>query len=101
MVTLAQSVLNANDRVERYFSEAKFGGLRSGTSEDVVAASLADLLRQFRRLHPLLDVELTVGLSGFLNTTFEAGELDLVLAKRPPAHQLAEAILTHGAHFHP
>src|SRR5271156_5993227 len=72
MVTLAQSILAANDRAERYFSEAKLRGrLRFGTSEDVVAASLADLLRDFRRLHPLLELELTVGLSGLLNAKLE------------------------------
>ncbi len=45
------------------------------------------MLREFRRLHPLLDLELTVGLSGWLNTKLDDGELDLILAKRPPGDE--------------
>jgi DNA-binding transcriptional LysR family regulator len=93
MVTLAQSILEANDRAERYFSEAKLRGrLRFGTSEDFVATGLADLLRDFRRLHPQLDLELTVGLSGSLNAKLDAGELDLVLAKRPPGDERGQLV---------
>jgi DNA-binding transcriptional LysR family regulator len=93
MVTLAQSILEANDRAERYFSEAKLRGrLRFGASEDFVATSLADLLRDFRRLHPKLDLELTVGLSGWLNAKLDAGELDLVLAKRPPGDERGQLV---------
>jgi DNA-binding transcriptional LysR family regulator len=93
MVTFAQSILEANDRAERYFSETKLRGrLRFGASEDFVAASLADLLRDFRRLHPHLDLELTVGLSGWLNAKLDAGELDLTLAKRPPGDERGQLV---------
>jgi DNA-binding transcriptional LysR family regulator len=93
LATLAQSILEANDRAERYFSEAKLRGrLRFGASEDFVATSLADLLRNFRRLHPQLDLELTVGLSGWLNAKLDAGELDLVLAKRPPGDERGQLV---------
>jgi DNA-binding transcriptional LysR family regulator len=41
-------------------------------------------LREFTRVHFEVDLELTVGLSGALVQGLDAGELDLVLAKRRP-----------------
>ena len=41
-------------------------------------------MREFVRTHPLVDVELTVGLSGELNQKLDRGELDLVCGKRRP-----------------
>jgi DNA-binding transcriptional LysR family regulator len=84
MLAFAQAILDAHDRAERYFSEGQLRGrLRFGTSEDFVASRLPDVLRDFRRSHPMVDLELTVGLSGGLNAKLDDGELDLVLAKRP------------------
>jgi DNA-binding transcriptional LysR family regulator len=84
MVAFAQGILDAHERAERYFSEAQLRGrLRFGTSEDFVFSRLPDVLRDFRRSHPMLDLELTVGSSSALNTKLDDGELDLVLAKRP------------------
>lgn len=84
MVAFAQAILDASERAERHFAAAQLRGrLRFGTSEDFVLTRLPDLLRDFRRLHPMLDLELTVALSVTLNTKLDEGELDLVLAKRP------------------
>jgi DNA-binding transcriptional LysR family regulator len=84
MVALAQGIHDANERAERYFSDVQLRGrLRFGASEDFVFSRLSDVLRDFRRSHPMLDLELTVGLSGGLNAKLDDGELDLVLAKRP------------------
>jgi DNA-binding transcriptional LysR family regulator len=84
MVAFAESILAGSDRAERYFAGAGLRGrLRFGTSEDFVFSRLPEVLRDFRRLHPLVDLELTVGLSGWLNARLDAGEVDLVLAKRP------------------
>lgn len=84
MVAFAQGILDANARAEGYFKSAAIRGrLRFGTSEDFVFSRLPDVLRDFTRRHPLVDVELTVGLSGWLNQKLDGGELDLVLAKRP------------------
>jgi DNA-binding transcriptional LysR family regulator len=84
MVAFARGILDANDRAERYFSDAQLRGrLRFGTSEDFVFSRLPDVLRDFRRSHPMLDLELTVGLSGGLNAKLDDGDVDLVLAKRP------------------
>ena len=84
MVAFAEAVLDANARAERYFHGARGRArLRFGTSEDFVFSRLPEVLRDFTRNHPLVDLELTVGLSGWLNARLDDGKLDLVLAKRP------------------
>jgi DNA-binding transcriptional LysR family regulator len=56
--------------------------VRFGTSEDFVSSRLPELLREFVRRHALVDLELTVGVSATLHEQLDAGELDLILAKR-------------------
>ncbi|HVY16502.1 MAG TPA: LysR family transcriptional regulator [Rhodopila sp.] len=84
MVAFAEAILDANARAESYFRGARGRArLRFGASEDFVVSRLPEVLRDFTRGHPLVDLELTVGLSGWLNARLDDGELDLVLAKRP------------------
>jgi DNA-binding transcriptional LysR family regulator len=83
MVGFARSILEANDRARRYFTGAQLRGrVRFGTSEDFVSSRLPEILRDFTRRHPGVDLELTVDLSATLNAQIDRGELDLVLAKR-------------------
>lgn len=83
MVGFARSILEANERARQHFSGAQLRGrVRFGTSEDFVSARLAEILRDFTRRHPAVDLELTVDLSATLNAKIDRGELDLVLAKR-------------------
>jgi DNA-binding transcriptional LysR family regulator len=83
MVGFARSILEANERAQQYFSGARLRGrVRFGTSEDFVSSRLPEILRDFTRRHPAVDLELTVDLSATLNAQFDRGELDLVLAKR-------------------
>lgn len=83
MVGFARSVIEANDRARQYFSGAHLRGrVRFGTSEDFVSSRLPEILREFTRRHPGVDLELTVDLSATLNAQLDRGELDLVLAKR-------------------
>jgi DNA-binding transcriptional LysR family regulator len=85
MIEFAGNILAANQRAERYFAGSQLRGrLRFGASEDFVASRLPEVLREFVRTHPLVDVELTVGLSGELNEKLGRGELDLVCGKRHP-----------------
>src|ERR1700685_1983064 len=68
MIEFARNILAANQRAEHYFAGSQLRGrLRFGASEDFVASRLPEVLREFVRTHPLVDVELTVGLSGELN----------------------------------
>lgn len=85
MIEFARGILAANERAERYFAGSKLRGrLRFGASEDFAASLLPEVLREFVRTHPLVEFELTVGLSGELNEKLERGELDLVCGKRRP-----------------
>jgi DNA-binding transcriptional LysR family regulator len=83
MLIFAQTILDAQDRARRYFAGSELRGrLRFGASEDFVLGRLPDILGNFTRRHPSVDLELTVALSGKLHEMLDDGELDLVLAKR-------------------
>jgi len=84
MTGFARSILDTASRARRYFAGSSLRGrLRFGTSEDFVSTRLPDLLREFVQEHALVDLELTVGVSARLYELMDAGDLDLVLAKRP------------------
>jgi DNA-binding transcriptional LysR family regulator len=88
MVAFARSVLEVNERARQYFSGAQLRGrVRFGTSDDFVSSRLPEILREFTRRHPGVDLELTVDLSARLNAQIDDGELDLVLAKRRSGEQ--------------
>ena len=83
MVGFARSILEANERASRYFSGSQLRGrVRFGASEDFVSSRLPEVLADFVRLHPLVDLALTVDLSAALYQMLDAGDLDLVLCKR-------------------
>ena len=85
MIELARSILAANERAERYLAGSELRGrLRFGASEDFVTSLLPEVLREFVRTHPLVEFELTVGLSAGLYEKLERGELDLICGKRRP-----------------
>ena len=76
MIEFARGILAANERAERYFAGSQLRGrLRFGASEDFVASLLPEVLREFVRTHPLVEFELTVGLSGELNEKLGAESL--------------------------
>ena len=84
MTGFAQSIVDTANRARRYFAGSRLRGrLRFGTSEDFVSTRLPELLREFIQEHALVDLELNVGVSARLYECMDAGELDLVLAKRP------------------
>lgn len=85
MLALANGILEANERARQYFAVSELRGrVRFGAAEDFVQSRLPEVLRDFRRLHRSVDLELTVDLSARLFQRLDAGELDLVLAKRRP-----------------
>ena len=85
MVSLARDIIAAHDRALAWFDPLVLrGALRFGVSEDLVLSRLPEILRAFRAAHPLVDLELAVGLSSQLHEKLEAGALDLLLAKRRP-----------------
>ncbi|MEV4432499.1 LysR family transcriptional regulator [Streptomyces sp. NPDC049555] len=85
MLGFARTILEAHEKAAQWFSGTRLHGrLRFGASEDFVLTRLPEVLEAFRREHPDVDLELTVGLSGVLLKRLAAGRLDLVLAKRDP-----------------
>jgi len=85
MAGFARPIIETNARARDYFAGSQVRGkIRFGAAEDFANSRLPDLLRDFVRRHPLVDLELTVGLSAALYQQLDAGELDLVLGKRRP-----------------
>jgi DNA-binding transcriptional LysR family regulator len=83
MEGFARSILEAGERARRYFAGSQLRGrVRFGASEDFVTSRLPEVLADFVRLHPLVDLALTVEMSATLYQLLDAGELDLVLCKR-------------------
>src|SRR5690348_11262726 len=83
MEGFARSILGAGVRARRHFAGSQLRGrVRFGASEDFVSSRLPEVLADFVRLHPLVDLALTVDLSAALYQMLDAGELDLVLCKR-------------------
>ena len=79
----ARAVLETNERARRYFASSELRGrVRFGASEDFVTSRLPDILAEFVRMHPQVDLTLTVGVSASLYQMLDAGDLDLVLCKR-------------------
>ncbi|MGB8403804.1 MAG: LysR family transcriptional regulator [Mycobacterium sp.] len=93
MVGFAHNILDAQAQADRYFSESTVTGLiRLGASDDLVGRMLSDVLVEFRRSYPGVDLELVVGLSENLKTRMAAGELDLMVAKRLPGEKHGELL---------
>lgn len=93
MIEFARSILEANERAKRHFAGTKLRGrLRFGASEDLVSSWLPEILHDFMRQHPQVDLELTIALSNALIARFDAGELDLALCKRWPGDDRGDLV---------
>jgi DNA-binding transcriptional LysR family regulator len=83
LVSHARSMLGLESQIKAMFDRTQLRGkLRLGVSEDFVTNRLHIVLQDFAERHPNVELELTVALSGPLYDLLEAGEIDLVLAKR-------------------
>ncbi|SIS91406.1 LysR family transcriptional regulator [Insolitispirillum peregrinum] len=79
----ARLMLALASKVDQHFSAANLRGhLRLGVSEDLVGRQLPLILDAFACAHPSVDLALTVALSAPLFAMQDAGEIDLVFAKR-------------------
>jgi DNA-binding transcriptional LysR family regulator len=84
MIGFAGSIISAHEQAAGYFSgERPSGRLRIGMSDDLALTRLPQILRDFRRLHPLVDLALNVDQSGQLHRRLESDRLDLFVGKRP------------------
>jgi DNA-binding transcriptional LysR family regulator len=93
MLGFARSILESHERAERYFSGSELRGrVRLGVGEDLLLTRLPEILHEFVSANPQVDLELTVGLSGYLYDRLAAQELDLVFAKRRPGEERGRLI---------
>jgi DNA-binding transcriptional LysR family regulator len=84
MIGFAQNILASYGHAERFFSGTQpKGRLRLGMSDDLALTRLPQILRDFRRDNPLVELDLTVDQSGTLARRLENDRLDLYLGKRP------------------
>ncbi|WP_343614751.1 LysR family transcriptional regulator [Novosphingobium sp.] len=84
LADFARKIVDASRQAVDFFAgSAPRGRVRLGISEEITLTRLSALLREIGQAHPLLSIELTVGLSSALFQKLDGGGLDLVLAKRP------------------
>jgi DNA-binding transcriptional LysR family regulator len=82
LLGFARTILAAHDQASSYFTgSAMRGRLRFGSADDLALTQLPQILRDFRQLYPHINLELTVGQSGFLTRRLLGGQLDLVFIK--------------------
>jgi DNA-binding transcriptional LysR family regulator len=83
MLGFARSILAAQDAATVYFTgSAMQGRLRFGSADDLALTELPQILRDFRRVHPRINLELTVSQSGHLARRLKSGHLDLIYVKQ-------------------
>jgi DNA-binding transcriptional LysR family regulator len=84
MIGFARSILASHADAAAYFrGERPQGRLRIGMSDDLALTRLPQILRDFRREHPRVDLDLTVDQSGTLHRRLENDRLDVFVGKRP------------------
>ncbi len=85
LLIYARALLGLAEQTRRHFDQPPPDGvLRLGIVEDFAVAQLHRVLALFRRGHPRFAITLRTGLSVQLFGGLDAGELDVVLAKRLP-----------------
>lgn len=93
LLASARQMIELNEEAVRRVMRAHVGGnLRLGISEDFIPARLPRLLSRFVRLYPDLHLDLKTGLSCDMIAAFDAGALDMVIAKREATAQRGRVI---------
>lgn len=85
MREFALSILAAQDRAVSYFTGSGLSGrVRFGVTDDLALTSVPRILRDFGRLYPRIDLELTVAANDSLQRQLESGHLDIAFVKLAP-----------------
>jgi DNA-binding transcriptional LysR family regulator len=83
MLLHARAILEAHAHAEAQFSGPRLRGkVRFGTSDDLVQGPLPDILAAFRRRHPDVELDITIGFTDALYRQLDRGALDLIVGKR-------------------
>lgn len=84
LLEYARSILRLHEAARRQLETVSLDGMvRLGTSEDFASVGLARALALFHRVHPRVRLEVEIGISGALLASLDAGDIDMVLGKRP------------------
>lgn len=93
MTGFARNILAACEQASAYFSGSRpRGRLRIGFPDDLALTRLPQILRDFRREHPLVDFALTVDQSGLLHQRLEDHKLDVFIGARPSGEQRGQLV---------
>ena len=83
MLVHARMILDAMTHAELQFRSPRLRGrVRLGSSDDVALGPLPSVLAAFRRTHPDVELEITIGMTGRLYEHLDAGSIDLLIGKR-------------------
>jgi DNA-binding transcriptional LysR family regulator len=93
MAGFAVSILAAHEHAVAHFTGSGLAGrLRVGVTDDLALTPLPRILRDFRRLYPRIDLELTVAQSGNLLRRVDSGHLDVALVKTAAGEGLGRLV---------
>jgi DNA-binding transcriptional LysR family regulator len=93
MAGFARKILAASEQAEAYFSGSRpRGRLRIGISDDLALTRLPQILRDFRRDHPLVDFVLTLDHSGLLHHRLADHRLDVFIGYRPSGEERSQLV---------
>jgi DNA-binding transcriptional LysR family regulator len=96
----AKDILKLNDEGVRAVTAPRVNGrVRLGITEYFVPEHLAQLLADFRRVYPDVDIEFSTGLTGGLLARQKAGELDIVIGRRDVGSKEGELIRKERVHW--
>ncbi|NPT40568.1 LysR family transcriptional regulator [Paraburkholderia sp. 1N] len=83
LLAYARRMLALNDEMIEALSGATVGlSVRLGVPEDFVGGPTTHMLAAFNRKHPQVKLEVTSGLSRDVGTSYDRGDLDLILVKQ-------------------
>ena len=89
----ARLILDAHAAAEAQFTGPKLRGkVRFGTSDDLVLGPLPQVLNAFRRRHPDVELDITIGFTNALYAQLDAGRLDIITGKRRPGETRGHAL---------
>jgi len=93
MLLHARSILDAHAHAEAQFSGPRLKGrVRFGTSDDMVLGPLPEILAAFRRRHPDVELDITIGFTEALYRQLDKGSLDLITGKRRPGETRGQSL---------
>lgn len=85
MADFARTIIAANEQAVDYFTGSRLRGrLRFGVTDDVALTQVPNVLRDFRKLYPGINLALTVAQGPALRRRVESGHLDIALVKSEP-----------------